>query len=708
MNNIIGNITGIKRTRSAPAPAHAPVQKAPKKSNSRKKPRQDILITRSQPTKSHSRKKTRQDILTTQSQPTKSNTRKSRTQNIQIRENIPAQKLTKKSSQKTSANARRAQKSERIAQKSARRAQKSARRAQKSTKLGVLEEKDEENNTELPTESKIMILLLLGMNLEEIQTKMATVEGKYFDKYRDIVEILTPTSQGNYARQVSQIVLRDKSDKYSRQTKDQARFILNYFGNGNDDEICYICKCKIEKKPNCNELEHFLPVAQGLYANCIITEKPNADTLEDDTAYRYLLEYFPSHTCCNQMKGSLTFLKLREKGFVFDEVCARDLLKDIWINTVGGGNKRDENYSCGNEFLREQLRQRYMKGKKTLMRDAMSDAMNNFINERLNDIRDNFANKISKNLQEVINKKANGNIEFAKMLFLSNQAMSMDQRVFAALGIKSPKIPKQQFMEEVIVQLAISRYKDYYNDIISPCIEKIIRLFGEDKIKDYFTKKNKGRYTPGKFKLALYSDFLKLKTFHEGYLINRKKSVTITRGPFINLENYYDNQNFFAIEYIYYLLLIQNDEYHFTESMKKNIIKMAINVNDYTMIYLMCFIIIYCPFNDDMGVKIKIDAVAESDRDVHKLISESVEIDNDSIHREYVTGEFQFFNYYLYLQDMEYIPQYLTLSNISELAKRITITLFENGFDDLYKVLLSLKKTDDITVIKDIENKLLE
>ena len=57
---------------------------------------------------------------------------------------------------------------------------------------------------------------------------------------------------------------------------------------------------------------------------------------------------------------------------------------------------------------------------------------------------------------------------------------------------------------------------------------------------------------------------------------------------------------------------------------------------------------------------------------------------------------------------MEYIPQYLTLSNISELAKRITITLFENGFDDLYKVLLSLKKTDDITVIKDIENKLLE
>ena len=57
---------------------------------------------------------------------------------------------------------------------------------------------------------------------------------------------------------------------------------------------------------------------------------------------------------------------------------------------------------------------------------------------------------------------------------------------------------------------------------------------------------------------------------------------------------------------------------------------------------------------------------------------------------------------------MEYIPQYLTLSNISELAKRITITLFENCFDDLYKVLLSLKKTDDITVIKDIENKLLE
>jgi hypothetical protein len=45
MNNIIGNITGIKRTRSAHAPSSVPVQKAPKKSNSRKKPRQDILTS---------------------------------------------------------------------------------------------------------------------------------------------------------------------------------------------------------------------------------------------------------------------------------------------------------------------------------------------------------------------------------------------------------------------------------------------------------------------------------------------------------------------------------------------------------------------------------------------------------------------------------------------------------------------------------------
>jgi hypothetical protein len=561
--------------------------------------------------------------------------------------------------------------------------------------------------TELPTESKDMVMTLLGMNLEQIQIAVPDT----FKKYRDISEVMSPQQQGINVMRIANYVIENPA-RYNKNTIEQAKFIITkHFmvpSIGGTKEVCYICDCDIDKAAKCTELEHVLPVAQGLAFNYIITENieitrkdgivsPFLLSLSDEQAYKYLLEYFPSHTCCNQLKGSLTFLKLDKNGYSFDETCARGILKDIWNNTVGGGKKRKESNSCGNKLLINQLKKNNIGG------------MKEFIDKRMKIIGANFVNKICTNINNFMNAKGI-NIRFSQLLFLSNQALSMDQRVWQSLGFKGETINKGTFIQEVISGLNKAMDKNYYEITIKPLVKdkllKFLKTIDPKEttlIKPYFDKRSGGkRYSEDKFVGVIYSDFLKLKTHHEGSLSERANTYGVTN----ELQPYYESFNFFAIEYIYYLLLAQKDDFKFYENMKSNLISMAENVNNYTMIYLMFFIVKYNPFTVSDNLSLPSNII-----DLNKDIVESGTgvIGYDEIHRNYVNSIFPLFNYYVYIPEKPYISQYLMLSNVESFAKNVSLSLWSKTFTELRSLLISLQLSPVLNnmdlLIQEVEDK---
>jgi hypothetical protein len=180
-----------------------------------------------------------------------------------------------------------------------------------------------------------------------------------------------------------------------------------------------------------------------------------------------------------------------------------------------------------------------------------------FIDKRIKTVRENFINKITTNINNFINTKGINNLRFSQLLLLSNQAFSMDQRVWAALGFKGETINKEIFIQNVITQLDKPIVKNYYDITIKPLIKdkllkflKIIDPRENILIKPYFDKKSGGRrFNEDKLIGFLYSDFVKLKTYHQGFLSERATSTGVVN----ELQPYYENTNFFGIEYIYYL-----------------------------------------------------------------------------------------------------------------------------------------------------------
>jgi hypothetical protein len=133
---------------------------------------------------------------------------------------------------------------------------------------------------------------------------------------------------------------------------------------------------------------------------------------------------------------------------------------------------------------------------------------------------------------------------------------------------------------------------------------------------------------------------------------------------------------------------------------------MAENINNYTMIYLMFFIVKYNPFTVDNNLYLP---TVVDDLNTEIIVSGSGVIEYDQIHRNYVNSIFPLFNYYLYLPEKPYIPQYMILTNIESFARNVSLSLWSKTFTELRGMLITLQLTPVLNnmdfLLREVENK---
>jgi hypothetical protein len=552
-----------------------------------------------------------------------------------------------------------------------------------------------------PTKSSEILLKLFGKKPSD-----------FGELARTLTELQTPTTQGQNAYSLSKYIVEkgEKSPNYPNYER------AIFFKKQYESNLCYICGTEIIKKKEpktTEELEHVLPIGEALALTGIIQEgkkefsKNVIENIADKPqALSYLLEYARSHRCCNQLKSVTSFLSFNgnppyNRLYKVDYNAISSLLKEIWKQTIENGKLFQEPGGCNNKFLIQNIN--------NVFKDR-----NTFIDKRSDYIIKNYIKPILDYINDFIDKSGSG--KFAQLVFLANQVVSISPKVWEKMGAKwggdiIEATDKQDFFIEILTTVNFT-YKNTMNIVLKQ-VEKIYNenenKEGKQRIFQYYESKRSSESRKiRKIDMTtlisyLNEDFLKLKKKHKMFLNARKLSIFNNldetyqkRDKFGEKKDINGNYGFFGIEYMYFLLLSQDDSFRFYKSMKEPLQKMMININNYTILYIYFFIIFGYPtdlteLNDFSNIYLQNMGYGE-------------------IHEDMVMQKFQEFNYVfsVELQDKELytnIQQLNDYTNIivkSPLEYDIAESLIESS-----KTQSDLQKLADIAEVKSASDELV-
>jgi hypothetical protein len=426
----------------------------------------------------------------------------------------------------------------------------------------------------VPTTSSDLLDTLIGKTPYEL--------GK---KARTITEMQTPTNQGMITYTLSNFIVSQKKSG-DNPYYDQALFFKQQY----ESNTCYLCGFPIEKGM-VEELEHILPIGEALALTGIV-QKPKKEMVQTfQTIYNtpealsYLIEYARSHRCCNQTKGVSSFLSYNRntssaERYKIDGNTVSHFLKNVWLNAKPGASRWQEPGACANKSFRNYF---------------SKISMDTFIKNRKKIIMDHYLNPILNFIYKNVKKAPTP--DFAELVFLSNQAMSIDQNIWKSVGIR--------WGGETQTPIEIENTLYFYSKGLSykktrdTVLEQILKLAQKNpslnqKMVDYYNSKKEGRTSrtidPSSLKRFINVDFLEIKRIHIEYLKNKMIFDKMM------IEENMDNEGLLGYEYIYHLIESQNKNLKLFTSMVSSFEKMLLNINNYTTLYLYLYIVYFNPF----------------------------------------------------------------------------------------------------------------
>jgi len=409
---------------------------------------------------------------------------------------------------------------------------------------------------------------------------------------RDITEKQAPQTQGLNALALSKyiIALGSTNPYYNNAV---------FFKEQWDSSNCYICGLRINDTGHTMELEHVLPIAEALALTGIIQDpqktftKPKNLQEVADTPYGkyYLLEYARSHRCCNQIKSATSFLsfdlnapKDTEK-YTPNLVGINRVLNDIWGQGTGIATKNpkwQEPNACANEFFRKKIK---------------DIPKNTFIETRREFIVEKYINPIILSINDVISKEG---FNFAQLVFLANQAMTVDQQIWKTLdGKKMNEVTVDEILTALYTNTLSLNYKstmaqasDVLKDILTknPKLkQKSLDYLGTNlKQQGYSVREASRTVDMSKLVSFLNIDYNLFSKIYFDYIKTKKENYTDLSS---------DNFGLYGFQYMYYLLKNQDSSIKFTKDQIKDFIPMMLNVNKFMILYIYIYIIFYNPFS---------------------------------------------------------------------------------------------------------------
>lgn len=500
------------------------------------------------------------------------------------------------------------------------------------------------------------------------------------EKARDITELQPPETQGKNALALAEHIIQ-KGSSFKPDKPELYRRAL-FFKELYDSNTCYICGYPIDKMPHAEELEHVLPIAEALALTAIIQLKGkefkrNLDEISNSTdAYLYLLEYARAHTCCNQVKGVVSFISFNgtppyKEPYKIDNNSISQVLKNIWINFGHGGKLQQFEHACAN---------------RTLIDSYFSKiSLSKFVEERKSIIIRDFMNPI---LSEIKNFVGTNGLQFSQLCYIANQALSIDQNIWGHLGSRwrGREIDDLSDLKRMIIEKIVPNTRSSYDNTIGSVIDEILKIYNSktnlelnSKINEHFTKQLAAeRARPIRtldkptFSRIINIEYISFFDIHIRYLTarNNQEILAYSRVPFI----------FFGVEYIFYLLNSQKSDFKFNTAMIDPLIEMIYNVNKYTIYYIFLYFIIYNPFIN----KTTFDSPDNASTVVLDELNQNIYTPYEEIQLNFVTNVFDNFNFLsdissvfkLDLQILSNYGSYISTSPTTIIAAETLATIF--------------------------------
>jgi hypothetical protein len=477
------------------------------------------------------------------------------------------------------------------------------------------------HETQLPTKSSDILKTHFGLNPKNI--------GK---RTRRVTELKPPKTQGQNALLLAQFIVKKGNNPNNPNYSYAEKYIKDYESN-----TCYICgniiNTKIENRVE--ELEHIMPLAEGLAFSLIIQESSTVfkdsfkSIFKTSTACGYLLEYRRSHKCCNQLKGVTSFFtfdgtpnsktpyKINNYELIF-------LLNRIWKNVRIDGNLHQYSYGCNEPELLSSMQDK---------------ERNSFVNERKQIIINDYLNPLLEFILDNINLWGKGNLSLAQLVMISNQTMTIDQNIWNKMGIQSIEDKPPSNKETLNVNNISNEYvlneleqKSFAKQCSNSMMEILQNIYNSSNlnnvITEYFNQKTNPvstRNTFDKWKRFIMPEYYKMQ-----YLLNS------------NMEQYDININvnpdcYFGM--LYMTILLSNNNIQLKKYMIRDFINMMQNVNNYCVLTMYLYILHYNPFKSGVS-SIKNDEMFET------MIGDTNELYNyNNTHEEYTIDVLPFLQY---------------------------------------------------------------
>ena len=402
---------------------------------------------------------------------------------------------------------------------------------------------------------------------------------------RDITEKQSPTSQGKSTEKLAKFIV-DRGNTNDNPYYKQASFYQSQYNSN----TCYLCGYPIEAGM-VEELEHVLPIGEALALTGIVQQSRKdfiasmPEIYNKPEALSYLLEYARSHRCCNQIKGVTSFLNFNgnppfNEPYKIDGNAVSNFLKNIWVEASPDGSRWQEPGACANSKFESYF---------------SKVSKETFIANRRQFIVDNYLNPILKYIYQVI--QGAPTFKFAQLIFLSNQALSIDQTIWESLGIewKGDVVTRETVLKTLYDKSLTFDYKTTRDTVLNQILNvKDTHPILNAKMMEYYNTKKEGRTSrnidASSFKRFINVDFVEMKKLHIDYLKNKK----VLEGNVI--ETGIKNEGFLGFEYMFYLLAAQNEELKLFDSMIGEFNKMMLNINNYTDLYIYLYILFFDPF----------------------------------------------------------------------------------------------------------------
>ena len=437
--------------------------------------------------------------------------------------------------------------------------------------------------TKIPTTSTGILELFFNKTTADIGTGA-----------RDVTEMQAPQTQGKNALKLAKYI--EKLGKTHSYYSD-AKFFVEQWESG----TCYICGLQINETGHTMELEHVLPIAEALALTDIIQEsmknfgkEENLKNLSETSyAKKYLLEYARSHRCCNQIKSATSFLSFDlnasdvMKKYTPNIIGINRVLNDIWGQGTGTATKNprwQEAKACANPSFRSSLQ---------------GIPKNIFIENRRKFIIDRYITPIISEINKLIGETT---FDFAQLVFLSNQAMSIDQSIWKTLeGKKMNEVS----VDVILTTLSANTQKLDYKSTREAMTTELMKIIENTPILkakaiEYINSNlaisgsNKRESKRNVDKTTLLG-FLNIDyTFYTQIYIEN-----ITRRNEVYSSGLTEkNEGLYGFQYMYYLLTSQNSSIKFTDDQISNFNGMMNNVNNFMILYLYIYLIFYNPFKN--------------------------------------------------------------------------------------------------------------